>query len=589
VGRSIELRILGPLEVSVDGRQIELSGRNERALIAYLAVNANRPVSTDAIIDALWGEAPPPTAREMVRTYVARTRKRLGDVVQRRSGGYVLEVPLSSIDARSFERLVEEGLRQRRDGDYAASASTLHSALALWRGQPVQELQFPGGGEEGARLEELRLAAVESRAQAELSLGHAAELVPELEALVREYPYRERLRADLMLALYRSGRQTDALEQYLDARRLLVEEVGIEPGRELQELQAAILRQDPGLDAPAPSLPPSEPASPIEPGVAWAGRSDRRRLLVAAGGAGLAAAAVLIFLAASLGRQSGAQAFGRRSVGIIDPVAGTVVRTRGLGGDPGPIAVGAHTAWVGDGAKQAVVALSLATLKARSSAQLSDAAYQLATDGTRVWVGIGFDGTLTRIDPSGKTTAPFRPEPHSYGRLALAYGAGRLWVGSQDGALTEIQSPGDRTVAVTRSIGKPNALAVGNGAVWIAEATSDSVLRIGLAPGRKRTWIPIGGLPNDLAVADGSVWAITPEQGLLWRIDERTGAVTASVNVGPGFSLVASPAGQIWVASPAGTAERIDPRKDAVVRTLDLPGPVGGLADGGSRLWISLQ
>ena len=572
----------------MDGRQVELSGRNERALIAYLALNANRPVSTDAIIDALWGEAPPPTAREMVRTYVARSRKRLGDALRRGSGGYVLEVPPEAVDARSFERLIEEGLREQRKGDHEASADTLRSALALWRGQPLQELQLPGGGAEGVRLEELRLSAVEARAQAELSLGHAAELVPELEALVREYPYRERPRADLMLALYRAGRQTDALEQYLEARRLLVDEVGIEPGRELQERQAAILRQDPALDPPASSTTSSQPRSPTEPAVPPASRPNRRRVVVAAGAVGLAAAAVLISLAVSLGGQSSEQALGRRSLALIDPFAGTVLRARALGGDPGPVAVGAATAWVGDGSKHAVVALSPATLKARSSAQLSDAAYQLATDGTRAWVGIGFDGTLTRIDPSGKATPPFRPEPRAYGRLALAYGAGRLWVGSQDGALTELQSPDDRTVVVTRGIGKPNALAVGNGAVWIAEATSDTVLRIRLARGGTRMRIPIGGLPNDLAVADGSVWAVTPGQGLLWRIDERTGAVIASVDVGPGFSLVAAPAGQVWVASPAGTAERVDPRRDAVVRTLDLPGRVGGLADGGRRLWISL-
>lgn len=566
-----------------------MGGRNERALITYLALNVDQPVSTDGIVDALWGEAPPPTAREMVRTYVARARTRLGEVLQRRSGGYVLAVSPEAVDAYLFERQVEEGLREGRDGDHEASARTLHRALDLWRGPPLQELELPGAGDEGRRLEELRLSAVEGWARAALSLGHATGLIPELEAVVRQYPYRERLRADLMLALYRAGRQTDALEQYREARRLLVEEIGVEPGRELQELHGAILRQDPALDLSLPLPTPVAPRSREDPPLREAARLDRRLFKVVASVCVLIGAAALTFLVLSLEGQVSTPSLHRRSVGVLDPVTGTVVQTRTLGGDPGSLAVGADTAWVGDGARDAVITMSPATMRVRSSAKLVDFPYQLATDGTRLWVGNGFDGTLTRIEPSGRAIAPFRPEARSLGRLALAYGAGALWVGSQDGALSEVQPTDDRTITVVRDIGKPNALAVGGGAVWIAEATSDAVLRVGLTPRRVHRLIPIGGLPNALAIADGSVWVATPGQALLWRIDELTGAVTASIDVGPGFSLVTASHGQVWVASLAGSAERVDPAKNMVVRTIDLAGPVGGLTAGGGHVWISLR
>jgi DNA-binding SARP family transcriptional activator/streptogramin lyase len=588
VHRSVEVRILGPIEVLVDERVVELGAGNERALIGFLALHPNRPVSTEAIIDAVWGERPPPTAREMVRTYVARARKRLGDVLQRRSGGYVLQVPADAVDAFRFERLLNEGLRQRDEADPAAAAFTLRQALALWRGAPLPELQsLPGANDDIARLGELRLSAIEARVEQELVLGHGAELVPELDALVREYPYRERLRADLMVVLYRTGRQTEALEQYLEARRLLVEEIGIEPGRELQELQAAILRQDPALEPPSRSSTTSPAPAPTR--VAGSRLSGRRRFGVAGAAIILTAAAILIVVAMLAGEPSAAPALGRRTVAVINPADGSVIGSRQVSGEPGPIAVGRGVAWVADGANDAIVAMSPTTLHVRRTVRLGTFPYQLATDGIRVWLGDGFDGTVTRVDPSGVATTPFLPEPRSRGRLALAYGAGAVWIGSQDGSLSELDPSDDHTIAVAHGIGEPQALTVAGGAVWIAEATSDEVLRFMTARPRTRKPIPIGGMPDDLAVGDGSVWAVTSDQGLLWRIDEQTGAVTASIDVGPGFSLVALVAGQVWVASPAGTVERVDPRRDVVAQTLDLDGPIGGLAAGDRQLWISIR
>jgi DNA-binding beta-propeller fold protein YncE len=318
-------------------------------------------------------------------------------------------------------------------------------------------------------------------------------------------------------------------------------------------------------------------------------RSGRRRFVVAGAAIAAAATGILIVVAVLARGPSELRALGRRTVAVIDPDNGSVVASREVSGEPGPIVVGHSVAWVADGENQSILAMSRTTLRVRRTVSLGTFPYQLATDGTRVWLGDGFDGTVTSVDPSGATTAPFRPEPRSRARLALAYGDGAVWIGSQDGSLSELDPSDNHTIAVARGIGKPQALTVGGGAVWIAQATADEVLRF--VPVRPRTLkpIPIGGTPDDLAAGDGSVWAATSDQGLLWRIDEQTGAVTASIDVGPGFSLVAVVAGQVWVASPAGTVERVDPRRDVVAQTLDLDGPIGGLAAGDRQLWISLR
>jgi streptogramin lyase len=215
--------------------------------------------------------------------------------------------------------------------------------------------------------------------------------------------------------------------------------------------------------------------------------------------------------------------------------------------------------------------------------------YQLATNGSSLWVGDGFDGMLTRVDPSGMATTPFRPEPHSTGRLALAYGAGSLWIGSQDDSLTELDPTTDQVLAITRAIGKPAALAVSTAAVWIAEAGSDQLLRVGVTRHRVIGSVPIGGAATDLAVGDGSVWAVTPEQGRLWRINSNTGAVTASIDVALDSSLVAVVNGEVWVASALGTVERVDPSQNAVAQMLHFNGPIGGLTGGHGRLWVTVR
>jgi DNA-binding SARP family transcriptional activator/tetratricopeptide (TPR) repeat protein len=250
----VEVRLLGPLEIGVSGRRVELRRPKQRALLALLALRPGEVVSVDRLIDELWGGTAPKAAVGSLQNLVSELRKALGpELLLTRPPGYVLEIDRMLVDAHRFERIVGETERaaDRR-------ATMLREALGLWRGPALADLAFePFATAEIARLEELRAAAMEDLFAAELELGRHAPLVAKLEAFVVEHPLRERARGQLLLALYRSGRQVDALEEYRAARETLVEELGIDPSPELQRLEQAILRHDPSLDArrPAPSLP----------------------------------------------------------------------------------------------------------------------------------------------------------------------------------------------------------------------------------------------------------------------------------------------------------------------------------------------
>jgi DNA-binding SARP family transcriptional activator len=270
----MEFRLLGSLEVAERDRSLVLGGGKQRAVLADLLLHANAVVPVERLIDDLWGASPPATVAKSVQVYVSRLRKVLGEGrLVTRSPGYVLRVDPSELDVARFEALVGEA----RGAAPEVAAVRLREALALWRGPPLADLAYePFARAEIARLEELRLVALELRFDAELATGRHAELVGELEALVAEHPLREGLHRRLMLALYRSGRQAEALEVYRRTRRVLVEELGVEPGRALQELERAILTQDPALDLP------SGPTAPAAGTAVFVGRERELQRLGAA-------------------------------------------------------------------------------------------------------------------------------------------------------------------------------------------------------------------------------------------------------------------------------------------------------------------
>jgi DNA-binding SARP family transcriptional activator len=253
----VEFRILGPLEVVERGHVLALGGARQRALLALLLTRPNEVVSADRLIDELWPSQPPQNASNALQYHVSQLRKSLqgSEAVVTQPPGYLIRVGANELDLLRFERLVGEAERAAP----APAAELLREALALWRGPPLADVaQEPFAQVEILRLEELCVRALELRLEADLALGRQAELVGELEALVREHPLRERLRAALMRALYGSGRQAEALEAYRQTRTAFVEELGIEPSPALQELERAMLRQDPGLTAQA-ALAVSEP------------------------------------------------------------------------------------------------------------------------------------------------------------------------------------------------------------------------------------------------------------------------------------------------------------------------------------------
>jgi DNA-binding SARP family transcriptional activator/tetratricopeptide (TPR) repeat protein len=257
----MNFRILGPLEVWDRGRQVELRRPKQRALLAVLLLRARETVSSEVLIDELWGESPPRTARAALQNYVAQLRGALGPgVLESRGGGYFLDAAPEQIDLGRVERLLAQG----REAEGEARVAKLEEALALWQGPPLGDLAFePFAAREIPRLEELRTATLEDLIDAQLALGAGAELLDRLEALVSAHPFRERLRGQQMLALYRDGRQAEALEAYQETRRTLVDELGIEPGTALRELEQAILRQEPSLE-PAGRPAREEAARPEE-------------------------------------------------------------------------------------------------------------------------------------------------------------------------------------------------------------------------------------------------------------------------------------------------------------------------------------
>ncbi len=250
--QDLDFRILGPVELLRGGHAVELGPRSLRTVLAALLLHANEVVSRERLIDEIWGEEPPASAANMVQVYVSRLRKALGPgLLLTEPPGYVLQVDEEQLDATRFASLVARAGEAIRAGDPAAARALLEEALALWRGPPLADLMYESFAQgEVARLEELRLEALELRIDADLALGRHEGLVGEIERLTAEHPFRERLRGQLMLAKYRSGRQAEALEAYRETRKALVEELGIEPGTELRRLQHAILAQDPDLLPP---------------------------------------------------------------------------------------------------------------------------------------------------------------------------------------------------------------------------------------------------------------------------------------------------------------------------------------------------
>src|SRR5437868_7147317 len=299
----MEYRILGPLEVADEGEPVPLGRLKERLVLAVLLLHANEFVSRERLIDDLWGEAPPPTARKAVNVYISKLRQTLTrdghDPIVTADGGYRLRVEADLLDVDRMRALVVRAAEHMADGESEAASKLLQEALAFWRGPTLAGLSLESfGRDEIAQLDELRLTALMDRIDCDLALGRHEQALGELNVLVREHPLRERLRAQQMLALYRADRQAEALEAYAAARRMLVDDLGIEPSEALQRLQQAILRHDPSLETPEGTaavngLAGSAAAPPPSPATAFDHGAPRRNFRPARWQLALVALAIL--------------------------------------------------------------------------------------------------------------------------------------------------------------------------------------------------------------------------------------------------------------------------------------------------------
>lgn len=610
-----EFRILGPLEASKGGRAVEVGAGKQRALLAVLLLRAGEVVSADRLIDALWGEEPPPSALNSVHVYVSQLRKVLGDgLLETRGRGYVLAVEPEQLDLGRFERLLGEGRELLASGDAGRAAETLRAALALWRGPPLSDIESePFAPGETARLEELHLAALEDRIEADLTLGRHSELVPELEGLVREHPLRERPRAQLMLALYRSGRQSEALETYQQARRMLQTELGLEPGRTLRELEAAILRHDAELDPPVRRRGPPPLAT-------------RKRRLLAVGAAVVVAAAAALAGIELAGGDAKPPKIVPNSLVRLDPKTLMPTQVVPVGPAPDLVVLAGGYAWVAhyilrDGAgglrnagDRRLTRVDLTTGEAEVVSG-GVAPCGLAADPSGdVWVvncflsGSGPSANVVRIDAKSlqfKATWPVPAGDMFY--RGLAYGDGSVWVSEASSA--EALARRDRRPTLTRldpqtgaqrKIGlvrwpSPLAWSERYGDLWISDFEEGSVSRLDAATSTTDTSDGVAIEPGHILVDGDSVWVADwggPQVVRLRAVGAtrpRSIPLPVTKQFDAGVWNVAAGAGEIWATTPReGALWRIDPRTNDVTR-IAMPYYPTGVAADGDDVWVTVR
>jgi YVTN family beta-propeller protein len=605
----MDYRILGPLEVADGGRSVALGGDKQRALLAILVLHRNQVVSADRLIDGLWGESPPASALRTLQAYVSRLRRALsangaasvapdfspaggsGDgALLTRGHGYLLAVAPGELDLDRFGELVEQGRDALAVGMPEEAARVLREGLGLWRGPPLADFAYePFAQAAIAQLEELRLGAVEERIEADLARGRARELVGELRDLVEEHPLRERLRGQLMLALYRSGRQAEALEVYQEFRRALSQQLGLDPGPGLQELELGILARDPALAARShngESIGVTNP-SPLAPREAVA----RRRRRLAVGALGLVALVLAgVILALGLDRGGAPRSLVADSVGAISPSAGAIGADVPVGSSPSAMASGAGALWVSNYNAGTVSRIDPAAHELVQTISAGQTPSGIAVGAGSVWVANYIPGTVLRINPAVNSVVG-QPIPVGNGPTGVAVGYGSVWVtNSSDGTLSRIDAIRGTVTDKIPLGGDSTRVAVGFGAVWVSDAVDGRVLEINPQTDQVAHVIGVGTGPGAITAGYRSVWVANSLDGTVSRIDPQTSQVEASVPVGKGPDAIAAGPGGVWVANEyGGNVARIDPTTDTVARTVAVANPPTALAINSGLVWAGVQ
>jgi len=583
--------LLGPLEARVDGETLPLGGSRQRSLLALLLLHANESVSRERLIEGVWGAERPSTIGAALNVHLSKIRKLLAAggtdaTLVTELHGYVLEVDPERLDAHCFERRIREGRQALVAGRAEESAATLDRALALWRGPPLAELALDASVDATlARLGELRLSGLEDRFEAELQLGRHTELVAELEEFVREHPLRERARAQLMIALYRSGRQAEALQSYRDVRTLLADELGLDPGPELQRLEKAILVQDASLAA-------AEPRRFFQ--------RDRAHRLAAV--IAVAVAATAIF---ALGRSGpGAQGtepladvvLARASdVAVIQPETNKVVARVPVGSSPALIREGDGAVWVADRIDLTVTEIDLESRRVLRTVGIGFRPDDLAARNGAVWALDKEERVLARL---GRGQAWDRFEHADFAevdRIALDDHAVWLAGGTRlirvDAASGEVVSKISLPVAV-------DGLATGGSGVWAVSSSAGAVLRLDPLTAEIEERISMvrdrGPAPQALAISADSdfVWVLNGDTATVARIDPDLHDIveTYRLDAGRGSLALAAGEGAAWVSSPFdGTVIRIDGGTDEVASiAVSADSSPKDVTVAGGLVWVSV-
>jgi DNA-binding beta-propeller fold protein YncE len=539
--------------------------------------------------------------------YLTRLRRLLADrtgeqLLLTHAAGYVLRVPPDHFDAHRFEAMLEKGRRELASGEAERASLTLRNALALWRGPALADLAFESFAQtEIARLEELQLAALEARIEADLALGRQDSVVAELETLVAAHPYREGLRAQLMLALYRSGRQAEALETYRRARRTFSEELGIEPGPRLQELEGAILRHDSSLEAPGPEAPPARGEEWIETAWRWRRFLSRRTVALAAALTLAGVAALMAAARYSSGGPPDPLVLAGDSVAVIDPETDTIVGEIPVGGRPAGPAVGEGSVWVGNRDDNTLLRIDPKSLDVVRTIGLDVAPTDVEVGAGSVWVLS--DWVLLRVDPAINDVVDTVPLPGGQQRWShMEVGANAVFVctcAGPPGSVLRIDAATMSVEPVRRS--SVWMIAYGQGALWALTGESDTIEQIDPKKNAVVESIPLGRIGESgtgwryrMAVGEGAIWMLAPAS--LWRIDSTTKRFVGSVPLGHSEegSSVATAHGAVWVAKPEGIVLRVDPDSQKVTKTIPLGTLVypadlwDALAVGEGSVWVAV-
>jgi DNA-binding SARP family transcriptional activator len=588
----MEFRLLGPLEVADGDGTVRLAEGRQRAVLILLLLHRNEAVSLDRLIDTLWGQRPPATAAKVLQNHVGQLRRALGDRdgarLQTRGRGYLVRVQPGELDLERFEQLVQEGSDALGRDEPTAAAARLREALALWRGPALADVAYESFAQpEIARLDEQRLVALEQRLDADLALGRHTDVIGELEALVAEHPLRERLRGQLMLAQYRSGRQAQALEVFQDARRALVDELGIEPGPALRELHGKILRQDAAL-APGPERWPRVQS-----------RSRRALVLLAVGGALLLAAAVAGLF---VGRRGETPSRARlvldladNSIAAVDPASGDLTLGLNLPGRPTGLAAVRDAALVVTvNSPMLVVADAPSGTPTPVGLPFQPAA--VATNGHDAWVADGEHGVLLRFR-IGYKRPPARlhwPRSHA-GPTAVAVGEGAIWIADGSRSLWRLDPLSREAEPIPAGV-PLDGVTVGAGAVWAYSSRPPTVVRVDPASHVPKGLAIAGGgnevapLPIGIATTSRAVWVLNRNAGTVTRIDPQPLQVATTIKIGVDRMPrgIAAAGETVWVANGDGSLSRIaaaggDPA------TVWIGEALSGVASGGGRLWVTTR